>query len=81
MNLRIMAQRLIMSDAFHRSAYCLFIDDISRVKGNLCPITLLNQALQDFNLDLSHDLRMNFPETLFPYQMKERFLFLQLPQL
>ena len=40
----------------------------------------LNQAFQDFNLNLSHNLRLDFLQPFIPYNMKLRLLLFQLAQ-
>ena len=59
MDLRIMAQRLEVSDTLCNPCYGLLIYDISRIKSYLHMKTVPDHALQYLNLHCSHQLDIN----------------------
>ncbi len=80
MNLRIVPQRFKMSHAFHRIRDCFFVYNVSRPKFHLHMEPFQDQALQDLNLHFPHKLDMDLSQRFIPYDMQQRLLFLQLPE-
>ena len=79
-HLGIVAQRLIVAHALHRSGDGLFIKDAARAEGNRQVEPLLDHRLQHFQLHLAHELHMEFPEPLVPHQMELGVFLFQLPE-
>ena len=80
MNLRIVTQRLEVADADHRGSDRLPVADSAAAKGHFHAKPLLDQALENLQLYLSHQLHMDFPSPLVPEKVQLGIFFLQLPQ-
>ena len=70
-----------MPHPLHRSFYRFLIDNISRTKTYLDAKPFLNHLPQHIRLNLAHELDMDFIQLFSPDNMKQRFFFLQKPQL
>ena len=70
-----------MSHSLHRPGNGLFVYDAAGIKGYFCSEPFQDHALENLHLHLSHNLHMNLLGSLAPYQMKLRYLLLQLSQL
>ena len=55
-----MPQRLEMADADHRLGDGLTVDDTALVKGHILAEAFRNNAGEDFQLHLAHELQMDF---------------------
>ena len=60
MHLSVMPQRLEMTDADHRLGDGLAVDDAALVKGHIHAEAFCNNAGEDFQLHLAHELQMDF---------------------
>ena len=70
MHFRIVAQRLKMSHTLHRLCNRLFVYNVALSKDNHNTKALFDQLRQNFDLHLSHHLRMDFLQLLIPEDMK-----------
>ena len=70
-----------MPYTLHRLFDGLFIDDISLTEHHKHLEPFFDQALKDLCLDISHDLDMDLPQSLIPYDVHLRDLFFQLFQI
>ena len=60
MHLSVMPQRLEMADADHRLGDGLAVDDAALVKGHIHAEAFRDNASEDFQLHLAHELQMDF---------------------
>ena len=81
MNLRVMAQRLIVSDTLHGSGDRLLVYNMSFRELHFLVETLPDQCFQYLRLYFAHKLHMDLPRPLIPDHMQQRVFLLQLPQL
>ena len=79
-DLRIVPQGLKVADALHRGRNGLPVADGPRTEGHLHAEPLLNEPLQNFQLDLAHELDVDFPGGLVPDDVELGVFLLQLPQ-
>ena len=80
MYLCIMAQRLKMSNSFHRTCNGFLVYNISCIKRNIYTKSFFRQTFQYLHLHLSHNLHMDFSQSFVPDNMELRFFLLQLTQ-
>ena len=71
-HLGIMAQRFIMAEALHRAGQRLFIQNAAFVKPSLDAETVLQYALQNFQLHFAHQLQVHFAQRFLPDDMQLR---------
>ena len=79
MHLRIVAQRLKMTDTNSRRSDRLFINNPARVKLHGRPKAFLNQPCQYFQLNLAHKLQVDLRRRFIPRYPKLRVFLLQQP--
>ena len=79
MHFRIMTQWFKVSYPFYWRFNGFLIYDISRTKFHTDTKTFFDQTFQNFYLNLTHNLGMNFSQFLVPDNVQQRLLFLQLP--
>ena len=77
MYLRVVAQRLKMSDTLHRCRDCLLVYNASRSEPHHNSKTVLDAAHQHLHLNQSHQLYMDLPQFFIPYHIKLWIFFLQ----
>ena len=70
-----------MSHAFHRGFDRFFINDLPLSESDEYAETRLHHLLEDFRLDLAHELDMDLPRLLRPHYMQLRIFFLDLAQI
>ena len=80
MHLGIVAQGFVMSYADHRCGNGFLIDNASGSELHREAEPLLDHGLQDFQLNLAHELQMDLSQALIPEQMELRIFLLQLPE-
>ena len=78
---RIMPQRFIVADSFHRLLNRFFIDDLSFSELYRHPVPFFNNTPEDPCLHLSHQANRYLPCFLLPDNVQLRFLFLQSAQI
>ena len=76
-----MPERFKMSHAFHRSFDRFFINDLPLSESDEHAETRLHHLLEDFCLDLAHELDMDLSRLLRPHHMQLRVFFLDLTQI
>ena len=81
MDLRIMAQGLVMAHPFHRSGDGLPVDNASGTEGDRQAKPVGDQALQYLQLDLAHKLNVDLPQRTVPDDVQLGVLLLELAQL
>ena len=69
-----------MSYADHRCGNGFLIDNASGSELHREAEPLLDHGLQDFQLNLAHELQMDLSQALIPEQMELRIFLLQLPE-
>ena len=70
MHLGVMAQRLVMTDAFHRCADRFLVINFSLVEFHVQVKPAGDQLFQDFNLNAAHDLNADFLSRCVKLQMQ-----------
>ena len=80
MHLGVMPQRLEMADADHRLGDGLAVDDAALVKGHIHAEAFRDNAGEDFQLHLPHQLQVYLTEPFVPHHPKLRVLLLKLAQ-
>ena len=78
MHFRIVTQWLKMSHTLHRLCDRLLIYNVALSKDNHNTKALFDQLRQNFDLHLSHHLRVNFLQLFIPENMKLRIFLLKL---
>src|SRR5665648_12752 len=81
MDLRIMSEWFKVPYPFHDISKGLLVNNPSCIEGYTHTKTTLDKALQNLNLDLSHNPRLNFLQLLIPDNMKFRLFFFKLAEL
>ena len=76
----IMAQRLKMPDSLDGGGNGFAIGHAAGANPDLPAEAVANQAAQDFQLHLAHELELHLAELLVPCNVKLRFFFLELAQ-
>ena len=70
-----MTKRLKMTDSLNSILHSFLVNNGTRSKKGFHAKALTNQALQNFDLHLTHDLRMDFREALIPDNVELRDFF------
>ena len=81
MHLGVMPQRLKMADADDRLGDGLAVDDAALVERHVHAEAFRDNAGEDFQLHLTHQLQVNLAEPLVPHHAKLWVLLLQLAQI
>ena len=80
MHLRVVPQRLVMPDALHGVPDRLPVQDAALAEAHLQPEAVRKLPLQDFQLHLAHELRVDFSLLRRPDHMELGILLLHLAQ-
>ena len=80
MDLGIMAQRLVVPHALHGGREGLFVQNAALAKAHLQPEPAVQHALQNFQLNLAHELQMNLAQRVVPHHMELGVFLLQRAQ-
>ena len=76
-----MAQGLKVAYSLHGLQNGLLVNDAALAEGDIQTKAVRNQLLQYLQLDLAHELQVNFPAVLVPGYVELRVLLLQLAEL
>ena len=78
MHLCIMAQRFKMSHTLDRCRNRLFVYNMTFSKRDIKSKAFRYHALENFQLNFTHELNMNLLQAFIPYNMQLRIFFFQL---